>query len=491
MKKTYIDLHCHPTIKPFGQSFDDQLKHSSNFRKKNSIWFKDRPGFFERLLNQITSLTKFTQSDYRTLQKGNCKIISVSLYPLEKGFFDIPKFNLGTGEITDILLNFVLGVSDKRIDFVQSNINYFLDLENEYRFLLEQNNQAVKIKNKTYFYKIINGFDEIKADDPQHENTIYNIISIEGAHVFNCGYDPINAPATERADEVLEKVQQVKNWEYPPFFITLAHHFYNELCGHEKTFEGLVNTFIGENQKLGLGEGITPLGYKVIKALLNQESGKRILIDLKHMSIKARREYYALMDSEAFKNQHIPLIVSHGAVTGTKDETILASQNTLDTENKFLNKPINFYDFELIRLQKSGGIFGLQLDKRRIASEDLRKKTRKFRLRKDKIRFHWSALAWNQIQHIAEVLDQAGLPAWNLTVLGSDFDGIINPLTSFWNAETYPSLESNLIIHAKNYLKSSKLSKELNQITAEEVVYKVMYGNAAAFLEKNFNSTRN
>ncbi|MDX2301499.1 MAG: hypothetical protein NW226_01810 [Microscillaceae bacterium] len=486
-KKIYIDLHCHPTIKPFGRSFEAQLAHSADPKLKNSIWFRDRPNFIEKLINWTTSLTKFTQSDYTTLQKGNCKIICVSLYPLERGFFDIAKLNLGTGNISDALTNLVLGVSKKRIDFVQKNKNYFLDLDKEYRFLLARNNQSVKIQDKTYRYKLVSNFQEIQ--EGFLEDTIYNILSIEGAHVFNCGYDPINDPAAQRKEEVLENVRLVKNWEFPPFFITLAHHFYNELCGHEETFTGIVKTAIGPNQKPGLGEGITPLGYEVIRALLDSGTGKRILIDLKHMSIRARREYYDLLKTEDFINQDIPLIVSHGAVAGQTDEKSGTSLGIPGADRKFLPEPINFFDFELIKIQQSGGVFGLQLDERRIATKAAIRKTRQLRLNKQKIAYHWSLLVWYQIQHIAEVLDRAGLLAWNITTLGSDFDGIIDPLSAFWNAETYPDLEQNLLIHAKEYLKKPNLRENFNKISAEEIIHQVMYGNAANFLEKYFQQT--
>jgi hypothetical protein len=39
-----------------------------------------------------------------------------------------------------------------------------------------------------------------------------------------------------------------------------------------------------------------------------------------------------------------------------------------------------------------------------------------------------SRLVWNQVRHIAEVLDKNGRKARNTAAIGSDFDGIVDPL---------------------------------------------------------------
>lgn len=484
MSEFFIDLHCHPTIKPYGQSFKKNLVHSSNFRKKNSIWFQDRPGFFEKILNWTVQLTKFTQSDFRTLQKGNCHIISASLYPLERGFFDLTKLNLGTGLITDLLVNLVSGVSRDRINSIQSNNDYFADLEKEYRFLLERSGQKIKIKGQEYTYKVINSISEI---DLQAPNTLYCIISIEGAHVFNCGYDPEGDPAANRPEEILDKVAKVKKWSHPPLLITFAHHFYNELTGHEKSFTGISQSLIGENQQLGLGEGITPLGYQVLEKLLDDQEGSRIYVDVKHMSVQARKEYYALLQSDPWRDKKIPIIVSHGAVNGQRNPEPSSRPTFPEKASLFKNEPINFYDEELIRIEESGGIFGIQLDERRIASQELLEETRSGRLGRKKIQRAWAGLIWNQIQHIAEVLNQANLPAWNMICLGSDFDGIIDPLSGYWDASSYPALQENLLFYAQQYMSAANPMQNINQIQAEAIIRKFFSENAWSFLERYFN----
>lgn len=51
-----------------------------------------------------------------------------------------------------------------------------------------------------------------------------------------------------------------------------------------------------------------------------------------------------------------------------------------------------------------------------------------------------SELVWHQIQHLAEQLDQNDLFDWGTAVIGSDFDGIIDPLHRYWTVEEMPYL---------------------------------------------------
>ena len=42
-----------------------------------------------------------------------------------------------------------------------------------------------------------------------------------------------------------------------------------------------------------------------------------------------------------------------------------------------------------------------------------------------------SELVWKQIQYIAELLDDNDLFAWGNIAIGSDYDGLVDPLNSF------------------------------------------------------------
>ena len=479
-RNDYIDLHCHPALKPFGRSFNSIPvgMNSSDRRRKRSIWYYDPPSVFDKLLNYFSGLTKFSQANFTALTLGGVSTVCVSLYPLEKWFV---RNNLTNELILDLASNFALGIGARRIDHIQGIQDYFKDLLLQYDFYRQLDGKVVVIGKQKYRYKLVKNAKEIEAiratDSDRRIQTIAVIITIEGLHVLNTGLG--SAPDNSK---VLQNLRAIKDWEHKPFFVTIAHHFWNHLCGHAPSLTGVITKFTDQSE--GLNTGFTPLGKRVLEILLDNRNNKRILPDIKHMSPVSRNEYYALLDSGTTLYVKIPIIISHGACNGLKsyDDPV---PDAFETSLKLNPVPINFYDDELIRLARSGGIIGLQLDERRIANKQTLKDTKRSG-RRNKIMHYRSELLWNQIQHIATVLDTNDLYAWDCMAIGSDFDGIIDSLNGFWTAEELPFLADFLERHAYNYLQRAVFKNAFNKISADEVVLRVMSANAYQFIKKYF-----
>ncbi|MBK8848497.1 MAG: membrane dipeptidase [Bacteroidetes bacterium] len=465
----FVDLHCHPTLKPYGQSFTKKQKgNSSDINDRNSVWYYDPPTVSDKLLNYLATLTRFSQANFQALCYGNVGIICASLYPIEIGFF---KNKLPQGAVRREVNNFVTGVGDSRVEQVIKTNDYFTDLEQEYKFLQQLDGQIFTIDSQDYQYKLISSYDDLNSIQAQTDNifTVCVLLSIEGGHAFGCGIPGKNA----NKKVVLANVAKVKSWQHRPLFIAIGHHFYNELCGHPKSLTGILGKVC--DQSVGMNEGITPLGYEVISLLLDNKNQQRILIDIKHMSILARNQYYQLLRQE-YAGQNIPILVSHGGVTGIPS----------NTSNWFLNESINFDDTDLLEIARSNGLFGIQLDERRIGSEQELKKTRGEISRK-KILYNWARLVWRQIQHIAELLDRNNMFAWGIQCIGSDFDGIVNPINGYWTEEEMQFLDDYLLKHAYNFINNpNSLRNDYNILSAEMIVNLVMYENASSFIRKNY-----
>jgi microsomal dipeptidase-like Zn-dependent dipeptidase len=374
-----------------------------------------------------------------------------------------------------------MGIGIERIDYLQTMKDYFTDLQNIYNFYIQLDGNEMKIEGERCRYKMVSGFDEIENDLSRTVNTIYIILTIEGANVFNSGLHLMGIPLNEQ--EVLDNINIVKNWDKPLFFITLAHHFYNDICGHAKSLDRI--SARQSDQIPGLNSGFTDFGRKVLHKLLDNSANRRVLIDIKHMSVDSRNEYYGILKND-YPSENIPLIVSHGAVNGYKsfNNHRIVNQNTY---GMFMDGDINFFDDEIVTIARSYGLFGIQLDERRVASKSTLKKVGK-RLSRRNMLFHRSKLVWNQIQHIAETLDREELFGWGIQSIGSDFDGLIDPINGFWGAEQMGLLDSYLEKHAYNYLKSpfSSQLKPFNKISPDEIVERFMHDNAYEFLRKNF-----
>ena len=136
----YVDMHCHPIIKPF--SWTKTKKKKNNWQCRNvesSIWYSDPPTKSDRRLNMAKGLTKFRQSDFRTLGKGHVKIASACLNPIERGLF---VFKRGNKIIPPRLLKFVIEVSMKYIRLVRKKgRDYFAELEEERKFFEDEYNK--------------------------------------------------------------------------------------------------------------------------------------------------------------------------------------------------------------------------------------------------------------------------------------------------------------------------------------------------------------
>ena len=96
-------------------------------------------------------------------------------------------------------------------------------------------------------------------------------------------------------------------------------------------------------------------------------------------------------------------------------------------------------------------------------------------------------LVWRQVQHIAEVLDKEGLFCWGIQSIGSDFDGIVNPINGLWTAENMKDLAEEMLNHANAYLsKNLIMLNDFNRINAETIVERVMHENAMGFIKRNY-----
>lgn len=483
MEPSYIDLHCHPALKPYSKSFkyNPQKQNVLDANRKNSIWHYSPPNFLERQVNKLLTLTKFTQVDFTALAKANCDVVVVSLYPFEKHFLN--KRLIGFKFMSDILVNLAAGISHKRVDYIRSHNSYFEDLNDEYNYYLQLNNFAQKINNIHYTYRLTKNYSDIitnRSQSSANRKIISIIPTIEGAHAFETGLDKNKNTANPTV--VINNITTVKQWMYPPLFITLAHHFYNEICGHARSITiGLIK----DNQTRGLNTDITELGWNVIKTLLDNTNGKRILIDVKHMSVTARQSYYNFLETN-YTNNNIPIIVSHGGVNGKRS----IEQQTIsdyDKDGNFMTADINFFDSEIIKIAKSNGLFGIQLDQRRIGSKSAIARSKvyfpsnKTRLKRKTL------LIWRQVKHCALVINSQNLYCWSTVAIGSDFDGIINPMKGIWTSENIKDIKEHLIYHANNFLKDyAEDLLEINKISAKEIVERVLFINITQFLEKNY-----
>lgn len=477
-KPLIADIHVHPILKASNWTKGDGEKNP--WESFDHIEPNSRTGKFA--IKATQAMAKYTQSNFYKLIEGNVRVISVSLYPFERGFLNmrnLPKL-LASNETVYEMTAIASGMGLETIRELDKNINYFEELEKEYNYLKRHEGKSPCGK---YSYKIVNNYTEIQ-EVLKKENEIAVIISVEGAHAFfdNEMWEG-SFGKKEMKNKLSENILKVKNWENPPFFMNLMHHFYNHLGGHGTTFYGVTGSLLNQNKKLEAG--LEGLGLRVMKEMLSDKNGKRILIDTKHMSLKARKEYYNWVRSHNYisKVDNIPIICSHTGVNGFK--TMKGSLMQKDTNKKsknsyFFNWAINLSDEELSIIHQSDGIMGMIIDKGKLGGGAFHKKLVKTTDEKVKSEMYMK-LFWDNLFQGVHAIGKKS--AWDMFVIGTDYDGAINHVEGYDDATKLQNLYKDLI----EYLDKNKYEKALwHGYKPEELVEKVFFKNSMDFMAKYF-----
>lgn len=474
----FIDIHAHPTLRAYNASVSEGTRNL--WEKTHNPTLDSKIGRWARL--KTREIARHSQANLYNYAAGNVRVVFDSLYPFEKGFLNLrklPTAMLGK-ENAEMLLQAVTGYDGNQMGALRKNSNYFQELMGQYGFLSKGQGQS---PDGQFSYKLAGNWKELQTIVNSDPNTIAVVVTIEGAHALNCGLPEKKGSklATER--ELIENIGTIKSWKAAPFFINLAHHFYNELTGHTRSLKpGLYQIL---NQKKGLNEGITPLGWKVMHELLAKDNGRRVLIDIKHMSIKARKEYYKMLESHnrLNSNDQIPIVCSHTGMSAYK--TIKASARRKDKPRKmkkssFNNWAINLSDEEVNIIADTGGLIGIMVDKGLLASQI---KLQEIKSLQD-LNGQKDALLHLIAQNIFQMVDAVGdKRGWDLMALGTDYDGLITHIDMYPEAACLPDLKIDLV----DYLKRTRFGQELwYGYEPEEMVQKLMQKNALNFLENHF-----
>lgn len=553
-----FDLHAHPSFKPFHD------KDSEGNIPDKDIWTKREPdddekvAFVDGLVKAGVEIGSVFESQIHldAVVDGQIGSLCLALYPLERGFIQRGRRQANSGPLGNDFMNFdkllayITGFDVSEIDKLQSNnISYFKQLKDEYQYLLDNRNITSKVHkqketNVPYSYQLVKNHAEIKNIIDNELPIVPIVLSIEGGHAFaedvfdekGRFVDMVRAekyPNRKRyqgkfeqySKVLLDNILEVKKWEYPPFFVTLSHHFYNHLAGHSQTFTGIITLLgwmlnqtgsINALNKEGILEetsyfdlGIRALGKEAIKRLLLRNGTHRsILIDVKHMSPKARLEYYNMLNEGIYKGVKIPIIYSHGAVNGRAKLSEYKSDNAVARKSTFNIADINLFDDEINIIIESDGLIGVMIDERRIVGkklpEDVNISRREFNRwkrkgeNKDIVTQTCISTIFNQIFHIIEAY--AGLnqeKAWNHICLGTDYEGLINPVDLYDTAEKFKTMEEDFINHWNDRIESMdvnnpQIQRYKNFVFGREpkdFIRKFLWKNAMDFLRKYFNDS--
>ncbi|NOY49259.1 MAG: hypothetical protein GXO88_01635 [Chlorobi bacterium] len=536
----FTDLHCHPSMKAFYSNirFSDK-KNLWEFIPENSEC-KELPKILRK---QIREMVKHSQMNLDTCKKGRVGLLFASLYPIERGWFDennlsriiIGKEIFAKSAVCSSGLNAeVVGIM---IDDIENNkaVDYFSDLASEYYYLKSASAKSEHNENAFFIANNYNELAEIGFSDDK--TSIGLVINIEGCHSL-IGFDnyndlkktPFRKLNKKKYPEYLKyknlifnNIDILKgskpliidvdgtgtevNFEHCPLYITFAHHFWNLLCGHADSLS--LGGDMVLNQNRGKNRKFTKLGKEVLYKLLEKSPAKRrILIDIKHLSIKSRKAFFKILREKYYSNNDLfPIISSHSAVNGRNSYLPVPRE---EMEELFFNAAdINLFDEDIRMIYMSDGIIGIILNEARLIGFKPRLKIKKNKKKIRKLKKHepqspeiqvleaenrseYLLSLVSNIFHIVDVINKK--EAWDMICIGSDFDGMIDALDDYALASGFSELKVQLMSFLGQTTDLGKINIDARRFSHlkfgysnDVIINKIFHSNSMDFLKKYYH----
>ena len=505
-----LDFHVHPALKA---QMCDPAALPGPWDLVN-IQFQN-PTLLTRILKcQGINGVIDSQAAITQLLDGGVNIIGLALHPPESAMMRDRLINLLAEQEQTSYIDL------NRIRDIASGDIYFQMLNEELANLLaHENNHGRRLK-------IMSAFSQYKPSDG---NTLHAFLILEGAHAF------MGVQQGKREDE---KWQDFWN-NFENFTdnnrllsINMAHLQQNEFCNHAFGIQ-----IFKPEPFYPMGKGISPHGFR----LLQRMDQKGILLDVKHMSLLARKQ---LKD---YHTGNRPYICTHAGLTGIHSSDrgkYFMEKDELDggylrikyykpagylAGTAFNCSSINLYDDDVINIIFSGGLIGLSMDQRILGLPDdiflgddyvddifdmevVSMQEKNFFTgvenssltesdyldvydilktdRQNYLRYH-ARHFMNNVFHFFALAGKNNInPALvaESICIGSDFDGMINPIDCCRNVTKLEDFKKYLLRNFMEWEREAAYALPVrisSFIRPEDLLENIFYRNALQFLEKH------
>ncbi|BDS13545.1 dipeptidase [Aureispira anguillae] len=499
--KTFIDLHVNTSKKPF---------NSRSIGLKYGLW---EPMYHECGTEEERSKTvmqnigeivpKQSQSHLEALVKGNTRIACLNLSPIEQQF-------IGTNSaLTDKnkkkTISCVSGVNANQLFLRRKEIDYFKDLVENINFIERFENKPYMINGFEYNFSLIRNQKELEEIEKDN-NRVGMVLTVEGGHSLGHSIyinDGITGLEEYKA-LILENVDRLKGsrplidgsdiyLDIPILWISLCKSYKNGFGGNANSLNKAQQGIYAKPEGLNAKE--TSLGVDVIERLISKDKGRRILIDIKHMSLDFRTRYYKTIERSEILGDGIPVICSHCGISGLSKRNALYKKRDEDSKNNnyYLNHwQQNLSSEDIGKIFLSKGLIGITLDKTVLGGQTALTQINETLPNTVQKRKACIKLLMANILTVIRTINDAS--AWDHVAIGSDFDEMAEPLDAYQTSEDLPQLAVDIQRflerpEAINDLFSEEDIRELMfDLTPTEITGKIMSLNAYNFISRHISN---
>lgn len=502
--KTFIDIHVNTSKKPF---------NSRSVGLQYGLWEPifhecgsedDRSKMVMQNIGEV--VPKQSQSHLEALVKGNTRIACLNLSPIEQPF--IGTNNTLTDKNKKRTISCVSGVNANQLFLRRKEIDYFKDLVENINFIERFENKPYMINGFEYEFSLIRSQEELE-EIAQDNDRIGMVLTVEGGHALGHSIY-INDDITNLEEYemlVLENVERLKGsrplidgsdiyLDVPILWISLAKSYSNGLGGNANSLNKAQQSIYEKPEGLNMKE--TKLGVEVIERLISKDKGRRILIDIKHMSLDFRTRYYKTIERSEILGDGIPVVCSHCGISGLPRKNALYKKRDEDSKNNnyYLNHwQQNLSSEDIGKIFLSKGLIGITLDKTVLGGQTALTQISETLPNTVQKRKACVKLLMANILTVIKTINDAA--AWDHIAIGSDFDEMMEPLDPYKTAEDLPQLAVDIqrFLERPESINDLFTEEDIRQLmfdlTPTEITGKIMSLNAYNFISRHIGSLNN
>lgn len=376
MANFFFDAHFHPTLKKHFANPNEQPDPgtlSMNNPWKTALRRDFLSGFRlisirKCLIKPLVENSLVSQSSLSQLRDSNYKLSIVVLFTPDKGLLELITKNKGFMDIVKSGKFKNLLIDTQFLDLVETN-DAFSVLKKDLAFLEMSDitgDRVIKLNKRAEFTPTPNDLPRI-------------VFSIEGLHCLRSDLAEIDEEKI--VEDILNNLDELLTHQNKVIYVNLTHIDNGNTIFANQAYA--VDAFrlggFDEKHLRPIGNGFTPLGQRLVAGLAN----RLVIPDVKHMSWKARQQFYGFVQAN-FPN--LPIICSHSGFTGCwfnkhgesirdyilssviegKQRKITLAKPTKTTIEGvgFNASSINLFNEDIEAIFKSNGLIGIALDQR-------------------------------------------------------------------------------------------------------------------------------